>query len=104
MGIALIIVVFLFAALLVYYWYTLQHYVQASAELRQSDLLTMIQKKDERIIQLDSDYKSLVESYLRETGKVYVRPAGIKPDHLEPAQPSPWRMKPPPPMPVTRAK
>lgn len=59
---------------------------------------SMIQKKDERIVQMDEDYKALVESYLRETGKVYVRPANVQTGKLQPASPNAWRMKPPPPM------
>lgn len=48
-----------------------------------------------RLEQCDEDYKSLVESYLRETGKVYVRPARLAGEPLAPPQPNPWRFKPP---------
>lgn len=48
----------------------------------------------ERLHQLDEDYKALVESYLRETGKVYVRPA-VVPSKLQPHQPSAFKIKPP---------
>lgn len=49
-----------------------------------------------RLSQCDEDYKALVESYLRETGKVYVRPARVENNgKLAPPQPNPFRMKPP---------
>lgn len=56
----------------------------------------MLKVRDNRITQLDEDYKALVESYLRETGKVYVRPARAADEQLHPPQPNPFRMKPPP--------
>jgi len=49
----------------------------------------------EKIAQYDEDYKALVESYLRETGKVYVRPARVVNEKLQPPAPSPFRFKPP---------
>lgn len=63
------------------------------------DGVAMVERKDQKIDEMYSDYKALVESYLRETGKVYVRPVVTASEKLAPPQPSPWRMRPPPPLP-----
>jgi hypothetical protein len=73
-------------------------YIRDQAEMdRRHDSLRytrqLLESKDQRIEEMDADYKALVESYLRETGKVYIRPV-VRPARLEPAQPSPFRFKP----------
>lgn len=57
---------------------------------------TVVNRKDDRIKELDADYKALAETYARETGKVWIRPASMTPsaDRMPPAQPNPWRMRP----------
>jgi len=61
------------------------------------DLLSALEKKDDRIRELEIEYRALAESYIRDTGKVFIRPVPQQPDRMPPPQPSAFKMRPPPP-------